>query len=75
MEPVLSGLVLMQLAVPKLRTSSGLRVFNAAIKRHDYDLFKWRENERLPAREVCPPKKRGGGGRSLVLAHASSCRS
>eukprot|EP00884_Botryococcus_braunii_P000646 jgi/Botrbrau1/10582/Bobra.0358s0005.1 len=47
-----AGLVLMQLAVPKLRTSSGLRVFNAAIKRHDYDLFKWRENERLPARET-----------------------
>lgn len=42
----------MQLAVPKLRTASGLRVFNAALKRHNHNLFSWRESEHLPAREV-----------------------
>lgn len=42
----------MQLAVPKLRTSSGLLKFNEALKAADYDLAVWRERTNLPAKET-----------------------
>ena len=38
-----AGIVLMQLALPSLRTNSGLQGFNRGLKKHKYDLRKWRE--------------------------------
>ncbi len=37
-----AGLVLMQLAIPQLRSDRGLLAFNEAIKKADYDLEAWR---------------------------------
>ena len=34
---------MMQLCVPKLRTSTGLKNFNTAMARFNYDLQEWRE--------------------------------
>lgn len=49
---VLAGLCLMQLAVPKLRSSAGLLKFNAALEEADYDLTVWRTRAGLPAKET-----------------------
>ena len=38
-----TGIVLMQLAMPSLRTNSGLQGFNKSLKKYKYDLKKWRE--------------------------------
>jgi len=38
-----AGIVLMQLAMPSLRTNSGLQGFNRGLKKFKYDLNKWRE--------------------------------
>jgi|UniRef100_A0A7S0PM95 serine/threonine protein kinase len=38
-----AGIVLMQLAMPSLRTNSGLQGFNRGLKKFKYDLYKWRE--------------------------------
>jgi len=40
------GVILMQLAVPSLRSEQGLRSFNAALKRAQYDLTRWRKVQR-----------------------------
>ncbi|KAL5991345.1 hypothetical protein ACLOJK_012252 [Asimina triloba] len=40
------GITLMQMAIPSLRSSSGLKNFNTELKRFGYDLRKWRENTR-----------------------------
>ncbi|KAK9814185.1 hypothetical protein WJX72_001933 [[Myrmecia] bisecta] len=61
-----TGLVLMQLAVPKLRTSSGLKNFNSALKRYNYDLYKWRDAERLPARQTAVLDADDGAGWDLA---------
>ncbi|KAF9595120.1 hypothetical protein IFM89_037220 [Coptis chinensis] len=37
------GITLMQMAVPSLRSSAGLKSFNSEIKNVGYDLKKWRE--------------------------------
>ena len=42
-----AGLVLMQLAVPKLRPSSALKAFNKSLQACKCDLDAWRERERL----------------------------
>jgi hypothetical protein len=41
-----AGLVLMQLAIPQLRSDRGLLAFNEAIKKADYDLEAWRAASR-----------------------------
>ncbi|KAL4021473.1 serine/threonine-protein kinase STN8 [Cucumis melo var. makuwa] len=41
-----AGIVLMQMAVPNLRSSAGLKNFNMEIKNYGYDLNKWREKTR-----------------------------
>lgn len=41
-----AGIVLMQMAVPNLRSSAGLKNFNLEIKNCGYDLNKWREKTR-----------------------------
>ena len=38
-----AGIVMMQLALPSLRTNSGLVTFNKGLKRCGYDLFLWRD--------------------------------
>lgn len=38
-----AGIVMMQLALPSLRTNSGLVTFNRGLKRYGYDLFLWRD--------------------------------
>ncbi|XP_058110704.1 serine/threonine-protein kinase STN8, chloroplastic [Magnolia sinica] len=41
-----AGIILMQMAVPTLRSSAGLKNFNSEIKSVGYDLKKWREYTR-----------------------------
>ncbi|XP_023545193.1 serine/threonine-protein kinase STN8, chloroplastic [Cucurbita pepo subsp. pepo] len=41
-----AGIVLMQMAVPSLRSSAGLKNFNMEIKNYGYDLNEWRERTR-----------------------------
>lgn len=41
-----AGIVLMQMAVPNLRSSAGLKNFNMEIKNYGYDLNKWRGKTR-----------------------------
>ena len=38
-----TGIVLMQLAMPSLRTNSGLQGFNKNLKKYKYNLLKWRD--------------------------------
>ncbi|KAI3994147.1 hypothetical protein MKX01_012404 [Papaver californicum] len=42
-----AGITLMQMAIPSLRSSAGLKNFNSEIKASGYDLKKWREVTRL----------------------------
>ncbi|KAJ0975474.1 hypothetical protein J5N97_017439 [Dioscorea zingiberensis] len=42
-----AGIVLMQMAVPNLRSAAGLKNFNTQLKSVGYDLKKWREYTRL----------------------------
>ncbi|KAE8775901.1 serine/threonine-protein kinase STN8, chloroplastic [Hordeum vulgare] len=41
-----AGIVLMQMATPALRSSSGLKNFNSELKAAGYDLNRWRETTR-----------------------------
>ncbi|XP_042475764.1 serine/threonine-protein kinase STN8, chloroplastic [Macadamia integrifolia] len=38
-----AGIILLQMAVPSLRSTSGLKNFNSEIKKVEYDLKKWRK--------------------------------
>ena len=42
-----AGIVLLQMAIPILRSTGGLKNFNAEIKTVEYDLNKWRMCTRL----------------------------
>ncbi|CAL0324303.1 unnamed protein product [Lupinus luteus] len=42
-----AGIVLLQMAIPNLRSSSALKSFNSEIKTCGYDLRKWRDYTRL----------------------------
>lgn len=42
-----AGIVLLQMAIPILRSTSGLKNFNAEIKTAQYDLNRWRQSTRL----------------------------
>ncbi|KAL3531595.1 hypothetical protein ACH5RR_005116 [Cinchona calisaya] len=42
-----AGIVLLQMAIPTLRSSSGLKNFNLELKTVGYDLRKWREKTRM----------------------------
>ncbi|KAI3993721.1 hypothetical protein MKX01_002734 [Papaver californicum] len=42
-----AGITLMQMAIPSLRSSAGLKNFNSELKAAGYDLKKWREVTRL----------------------------
>ncbi|XP_066361667.1 serine/threonine-protein kinase STN8, chloroplastic-like isoform X2 [Miscanthus floridulus] len=41
-----AGIVLMQMAIPTLRTQSGLKNFNAELRSAGYDLNRWRQSAR-----------------------------
>lgn len=44
-----AGIVLLQMAIPTLRSSAGLKNFNSELKAFKYDLITWREyTRRLP---------------------------
>lgn len=44
-----AGIVLLQMAIPTLRSAAGLKNFNSELKAFKYDLNKWREfSRRLP---------------------------
>lgn len=44
-----AGIVLLQMAVPTLRSTAGLKNFNSELKAFKYDLNKWREyTRRIP---------------------------
>lgn len=42
-----AGIVLLQMAIPTLRSTAGLKNFNLEIRTLGYDLNRWRENTRL----------------------------
>ncbi|KAF7144097.1 hypothetical protein RHSIM_Rhsim05G0231800 [Rhododendron simsii] len=42
-----AGIVLMQMAIPTLRSAAGLKNFNTELKTVGYDLKKWREKTRM----------------------------
>lgn len=42
-----AGIVLMQMAVPSLRSTAGLKNFNMELNAVGYDLNKWREKTRM----------------------------
>ncbi|KAM3690030.1 hypothetical protein ACJW31_09G091100 [Castanea mollissima] len=44
-----AGIVLLQMSIPALRSTSGLKNFNVEIKTNGYDLNKWRDYTRLRA--------------------------
>ena len=65
---VLAGLVLMQLALPKLRSSTSVKKFNNQLKEHRYDLMSWQESERLSARDTALLDANYGAGWNLAEA-------
>lgn len=63
-----AGLVLMQLAVPRLRSSSALRSFNRSLQNLRCDLNEWRVRERLPASQTTALDADNGAGWDLAQA-------
>jgi len=63
-----AGLVLMQLAVPKLRSTSALRTFNKQLQDLRCDLGEWRARERLPAAQTAALDADNGAGWDLAQA-------
>ena len=49
---LLVGLVLMQLALGKVRSGSGLKAFNTALEAVDYDLSAWRRRANLSSKDT-----------------------
>lgn len=47
-----AGLVLMQLALPKLRSSSGLKAFNSSLESVEYDLMAWRRRAGMSPKDT-----------------------
>lgn len=41
--PCSAGILLMQMAVPQLRSSANIRAFNAQLQNFDFDLERWRQ--------------------------------
>lgn len=58
--PATQGILLLQLAVPELRTAGAFRLFNQELRQYDCDLDKWRQY-----------KVRGVRG--LACMHACMC--
>ncbi len=58
----------MQLAVPKLRSSSGLKAFSKALQAYRCDLEAWRERERLSPAQTALLDAEDGAGWDLAQA-------
>ncbi|KAK9901304.1 hypothetical protein WJX75_005502 [Coccomyxa subellipsoidea] len=63
-----TGLVLMQLALPKLRSAGALRAFNKQFQAMRCDLNEWRARERLPASQSAALDIDDGAGWDLAQA-------
>lgn len=63
-----AGLVLMQLAVPKLRTISALKSFNQQFRKSGYNLQTWKKRQALPESETAILDHDDGLGWSLAGA-------
>lgn len=63
-----AGIVMMQLAVPSLRTPTSVRSFTQTYARAGYDLEKWRENARLQKRDTTVLDAENGAGWELAQA-------
>ena len=58
----------MQLAIPRLRSSSALRSFNRSLQNLRCDLNEWRMRERLPASQTAALDADNGAGWDLAQA-------
>ncbi len=63
-----AGLVMMQLAVPRLRSASAIKAFNQQFRRCCHDLRTWRDSERLSPRDTQVLDANGGLGWDLAGA-------
>ncbi len=61
-----AGLVLMQLAVPRLRSAAALRGFREAMTACNHDLAAWRARERPPPAQTAALGANGGAGWELA---------
>ena len=62
------GLVLLQLAIPRLRSSVGIKQFNLQYKKARFNLQAWLDKERLPAKESVLLDADAGAGWDLAAA-------
>ena len=58
----------MQLALGRVRTSTGLMAFNKALKHNNFDLMAWRRRAALPAKETAVLDADDGAGWELAEA-------
>lgn len=58
----------MQLAIPKLRTSSNIKSFNTQLNKQGYDLVAWRKRERLSPKDTALLDANNGAGWELASA-------
>ncbi|KAK9798998.1 hypothetical protein WJX73_001206 [Symbiochloris irregularis] len=63
-----AGLVMMQLAVPSLRSPAGFRNFNGALRRLNCDLLAWRASARLSPAQTAVLDADNGAGWDLAAA-------
>eukprot|EP00191_Tetraselmis_sp_GSL018_P008804 CAMPEP_0177605224 /NCGR_PEP_ID=MMETSP0419_2-20121207/16580_1 /TAXON_ID=582737 /ORGANISM="Tetraselmis sp., Strain GSL018" /LENGTH=433 /DNA_ID=CAMNT_0019099345 /DNA_START=452 /DNA_END=1751 /DNA_ORIENTATION=- len=63
-----AGLVLMQLAVPKLRTQRAIKNFSEGLSQYNYDPREWASRQQLPARETFLLDEDNGAGWELAAA-------
>eukprot|EP00897_Mesotaenium_endlicherianum_P006308 jgi/Mesen1/5705/ME000288S04910 len=63
-----AGVIFMQLCLKPLRHEAGLDTFNADLKKHKYDLDKWRRKSRIGDSEFALLDADGGAGWELARA-------
>lgn len=63
-----AGLVLMQLAIPEIRSEVSLKSFGVALKRAGYDLEAWRTQSRLARGKIEVLDADDGAGWKLAAA-------
>lgn len=62
------GLVMMQLAIPKLRTAANIKAFNTQLRKQGHDLMAWKQAERLSQKETALLDAADGAGWDLASA-------
>ena len=63
-----AGLVMVQLALSKVRSDSGLKAFNSALQKASFDLTAWRKRAGLAAKETTVLDFDDGAGWELAEA-------